>query len=93
MTQIWNIGGRSYNWAQLQELKKRNLDPKTVVTKFEAPKPEDKQEVSIKPEESKSMALPTNFMELKSLAKSQGMEVTNGTKKEEILTFLASLKQ
>lgn len=127
MSQVWNIGGRQYNWNQLQELKKKKLNPLTAVVNFEAPKEEvqkdepctltiteeiiqenpelidqgvkvgdemvveDEAIVEAPTEEvenEEEESLPTNFMKLKALAVSKGMQVDNNTKKPDILQFL-----
>lgn len=96
--QTWRINGQIYTHAQLLELRRQGFDPRKdqIVMSSITPRPEKKEE-SHKEEDSKeaqkgSDKLPTNFLQLKALAKEKGMEVTNSTKKEEIIKFLDSLK-
>ena len=88
------------NHAELLEYKKQQ-NKETKIAKSSKPKQvidvkKKLKEIKEKPEVNKEVLadkaetseLPTNFMQLKSLAKEKGMEVTNTTKKEDIIKFL-----
>lgn len=94
--QVWNINGRQYTWGQLQQLKKQKLEPKTAEVVYVAPEvtEEEREEIAEAHEvedlikDDVDEELPTNFLQLKKLAKEQGMTVTPDTKKEEVMEFL-----
>ncbi len=98
MTQSWNINGQTYTHGQLMELRKQKLDPlkdKIVMANItpraqvEEVKVEAKKEKKVKVvKEVVEGELPSNYMQLKALAKEKGMEVTTSTKKEDVLKFL-----
>lgn len=101
MTQFWTINGQTYNHGQLMELKRKKLNPKTARAEFVAPEvdhvvtekdlelnPDLQGAVEVGETVSIPTELPTNFMQLKKLAREKGMNVTSDTKKEEIIAFL-----
>lgn len=76
-TQIWKIGGKSYNKEQLLAMRAAKSAPKAV----DAP---------LVNEEVVDVTT-LKFLELKSYAKSKGMDVKTNTKKAEILDYLQTI--
>jgi len=101
MAQTWKINGQVYTHGQLMELKRQGFNPlkdkiimKVITPNLVLEKKETENietnlntvQPSVEPE--LSSGLPTNFMQLKKLAKEKGMEVTKDTKKDDIVKFL-----
>jgi len=81
--QFWTIDGKTYNHHQLMEMKREKaLKEKKALKKEKAPV--KKESAPVEKDGFDGM----KFFTLKKIAKDKGMEVTNETKKADILEFL-----